>query len=79
MRDRTALAPVLATGAFSVVAYTALTQGLLTGQAAIVVVLSTLSSAVTVLMARLIGNTHVAKHQWLVMSVIIVGVALIKS
>jgi drug/metabolite transporter (DMT)-like permease len=77
--DRAALVPVLATGAFSVVAYVALSLGLATGKVAIVVVLSTLASAVTVLLARLLDDARVAKHQWFAIAVIIVGLILIRS
>jgi drug/metabolite transporter (DMT)-like permease len=76
---RAALPPVLAAGAFSVFAYTALTLGLATGHVAVVVVLSTLASAVTVLLARALNNAPVAKHQWLAIALIIVGLVLIKS
>jgi drug/metabolite transporter (DMT)-like permease len=77
--DRAALVPVLATGAFSVVAYGALSLGLATGRVAIVVVLSTLASAVTVLLARLLDDARVAKHQWFAIGVIMAGLILIRS
>jgi drug/metabolite transporter (DMT)-like permease len=77
--DRAAFVPVLATGAFSVVAYVALSLGLATGRVAIVVVLSTLASAVTVLLARLLDDARVAKHQWFAIAGIIVGLILIRS
>jgi drug/metabolite transporter (DMT)-like permease len=77
--DRIALVPVLATGACSVVGYVTLSLGLATGRVAIVVVLSTLASAVTVLMARLLDDSRVAKHQWFAIAVIVVGLVLIKS
>jgi drug/metabolite transporter (DMT)-like permease len=76
--DRAALVPVLATGAFSVVAYGALSLGLATGRVAIVVVLSTLASAVTVLLARLLDDARVAKHQWFALVAIIVGLIMIR-
>lgn len=77
--DRAGLPPVLAAGAFSVAAYVALTLGLATGHVAVVVVLSTLASAVTVLLARALSDAQVAKHQWLAIALIIVGLILIKS
>ena len=61
--DRAGLPPVLAAGAFSVAAYVALTLGLATGHVAVVVVLSTLASAVTVLLARALSDAQVAKHR----------------
>jgi drug/metabolite transporter (DMT)-like permease len=76
---RNQLAPVVATGFFSVAAFLALTLGLVTGRVAIVVVLSTLASAVTVLMARVIDKARVARHQWLAIAAIIGGLMLIKG
>ncbi len=73
-----ALMPVLASGVFGVLAYVALAVGLTTGRVAVVVVLSTLASAVTVLLSRMFEKAHVAKHQWLAIAVIIVGLGLIK-
>lgn len=72
-------ASVFATGLFSASGFIALTIGLLTGQVAIVVVLSTLASAVTVLMSSAIDGAHVAKHQWAALTVIIAGLILIRS
>jgi drug/metabolite transporter (DMT)-like permease len=77
--NRIALVQVFATGACSVVAYVTLSLGLATGHVAIVVVLSTLASAVTVLLARLLSDSRVAKHQWFAIAVIVVGLVLIKS
>jgi drug/metabolite transporter (DMT)-like permease len=71
--------PVLGTGLFSAAGNAALTMGQSTGRVAIVVVLSTLASAVTVLLSRLRDRAAVAWHQWLAMSVIIAGLMLIKS
>jgi uncharacterized membrane protein len=54
-------------------------MGQSTGRVAIVVVLSTLASAVTVLLSRLMDRATIAVHQWLAMGVIIAGLILIKS
>jgi drug/metabolite transporter (DMT)-like permease len=70
---------VLGAGLFSAAAYAALTIGQSTGRVAIVVVLSTLASAVTVLLSRLIDRAAIAVHQWLAMGVIIAGLILIKG
>ncbi|HEX4152499.1 MAG TPA: DMT family transporter [Steroidobacteraceae bacterium] len=70
--------PVLATGLFGGMGYGALTLGLATGRIAIVVVLSTLASAVTVVLARLVDRAPVARHQWVGMMVVIAGLILIK-
>jgi drug/metabolite transporter (DMT)-like permease len=71
--------PVLGAGLFSAAANAALTIGQSTGRVAIVVVLSTLASAVTVLLSRLRDRATIAPHQWLAMGVIIAGLILIKS
>jgi drug/metabolite transporter (DMT)-like permease len=71
--------PVLATGLFSAAAYAALTVGQSTGQVAVVIVLSTLASAVTVLLSRLIDRAAIATHQWLAIGVIVCGLILIKG
>jgi drug/metabolite transporter (DMT)-like permease len=76
---RAALAPVLVAGLCSAAAYLALTVGQSTGRVAIVVVLSTLASAVTVLLSRLIDRASIAKHQWLAMVLIIGGLIIIKG
>ena len=77
--DRGQMGPVFAAGLFSAAAYAALTVGQSTGHVAVVVVLSTLASAVTVLLARLIDRARIAPHQWLAMAVIIGGLILIRS
>jgi drug/metabolite transporter (DMT)-like permease len=71
--------PVLGAGLCSAAANAALTLGQSTGRVAIVVVLSTLASAVTVLLSRLVDRAAIALHQWLAMGVIIAGLILIKS
>ena len=71
--------PVLGAGLFSAAANAALTIGQSSGRVAIVVVLSTLASAVTVLLSRLRDRATIAAHQWLAMAVIIAGLILIKS
>ena len=71
--------PVLGAGLFSAAANAALTSGQSTGRVAVVVVLSTLASAVTVLLSRFRDGASIAVHQWLAMGVIIGGLMLIKS
>jgi drug/metabolite transporter (DMT)-like permease len=71
--------PVLGAGLFSAAANAALTMGQSTGRVAIVVVLSTLASAVTVLLSRFRDRATLVLHQWLGMGVIIAGLILIKS
>jgi drug/metabolite transporter (DMT)-like permease len=77
--NRSQMPAVAGTGLFSAAAYFSLTLGLSTHRVAIVVVLSTLASAVTVLMSRFIDRAVIAVHQWAAMAVIIGGLILIKS
>jgi drug/metabolite transporter (DMT)-like permease len=70
---------VLGAGLFSAAAYAALAIGQSTGRVAIVVVLSSLASAVTVLLSRLIDRAAIALHQWLAMGVIVAGLILING
>jgi drug/metabolite transporter (DMT)-like permease len=71
--DRRCCSPrTLAVGGF-----VTLTAGLATGQVAIVVVLSSLTSAITVLIARIFGAARVALHQWAAITVIVLGLILI--
>jgi len=74
-----ALALVLATGGLGVVGFIALTLGFGTGEVGIVTVLSSLASAVTVLLARLANKSRISIHQWLALAAIIVGLVLIKT
>jgi drug/metabolite transporter (DMT)-like permease len=69
----------MASGAFGVGAYVALTLGLTTGRVAVVVVLSTLASAVTVMLSRIVEKAHVARHQWVAIAVTLLGLALIRG
>lgn len=74
-----ALLTVMASGVFGVGAYVALTLGLSTGRVAVVVVLSTLASAVTVMLSRIVEKAHVARHQWVAIAVTLLGLALIRG
>jgi drug/metabolite transporter (DMT)-like permease len=77
--SRAQLPAVLGAGLFSAAAYLALTLGLTTSHVAIVVVISTLASAVTVLLSRLLDGAAVAGHQWAAIGAIVCGLILIKS
>jgi drug/metabolite transporter (DMT)-like permease len=74
-----ALALVLATGGLGVVGFIALTLGFGTGEVGIVTVISSLASAVTVLLARVAGKSRISIHQWLALGAIIFGLILIKT
>ncbi|HTV50385.1 MAG TPA: DMT family transporter [Steroidobacteraceae bacterium] len=74
-----AVRTIVLSSALFVLGYLALTWGFATGHIAVVVVLSTLGSAVTVLLARVLDRAHIATHQWLALGVIILGLVLIRS
>jgi drug/metabolite transporter (DMT)-like permease len=73
------LLPGLSAGVLSIIGFAALTLGLGTGQVAVVVVLSSLTSAITVLLARLLNGTRLGLHQWLAVALIICGLVLIRT
>lgn len=75
--ERSMLAPLLLASALAVGGFVTLTAGLATGQVAIVVVLSSLTSAITVLIARICGAARVALHQWAAITAIVLGLVLI--
>jgi drug/metabolite transporter (DMT)-like permease len=62
----------------SVFAFLALTSGLATGRVAVVVVLSSLSSAVTVMLSRMIHHQRLAWHQWAAIALVVCGLAFMK-
>jgi drug/metabolite transporter (DMT)-like permease len=73
------LLPGLAASLLSIVGFFALTLGLSTGRVAIVVVLSSLTSGITVLLARFINRTRLAWHHWLAIAAILSGLGLIRA
>jgi uncharacterized membrane protein len=73
-----ALLTIVMSGFFGVLAYVALATGLATGMIAIVVVLSTLASAVTVFMSRIFERAAIARHQWLALTLIVAGLSLVR-
>ncbi len=68
---------VIGAGLLGMVGYTTFTAGLGTGHVAVVTVLSSLAAAVTVLVARFALREHLARHQWLGVGAILVGIGLI--
>jgi uncharacterized membrane protein len=72
------LMPAIAASVFSVIGFVTLTSGLNTGHTAVVVVLSSLSSAVTVSIACSVRRTRLELHQWLALAFIMAGLALIR-
>jgi drug/metabolite transporter (DMT)-like permease len=66
-------------GLLGVTAYAAFTAGLATGHVSIVTVLSSLATAVTVLIACVVLRERLAIHQWAGVAAIIGGVVLINA
>ncbi len=84
LRPSLALSPpdagaMLGTGAIAVVGYLAVSAGLATGQVAIVTVLSSLQSAITVGLACLFLDERLALHQWLGVAIVAGGLGLIHA
>jgi drug/metabolite transporter (DMT)-like permease len=73
------LSKVFAVGVLGACGYAALVLGFATGQVAVVTVLSTLASLVTVLCARLLAAEPVAPHQWVGALAVVGGLALING
>ncbi len=62
-----------------VAGFVALTAGLATGRVAIVVALSSLTSAITVLLGRVVSDMRVAAYQWLAIAAIVTGLILVRT
>jgi drug/metabolite transporter (DMT)-like permease len=73
------LAPGAAAATLSIIAFLALTTGVATGRVAIVVVLSSLTSAVTVILARVLEHARMAWHQWLAIASVVIGLCLMRQ
>ena len=69
---------VFSTGSLALAGFAALTAGLATGELAIVTVLSSLQSAVTVGLACIVLRERLARHQWLGVAVVVTGLALVQ-
>ena len=74
-----ALVGVLAVSSLNTLALIALMAGLRLGPTAVVSVMSSLFSAVTVLLAFLFLKERLGRHQWLGVAVILLGVALVNA
>jgi drug/metabolite transporter (DMT)-like permease len=70
--------PTLWASIFSIVGFIALTVGLGTTHVAVVVALSSLTSAVTVLLARTFSTMRLSWHQWVALATIVGGLVLIR-
>jgi drug/metabolite transporter (DMT)-like permease len=70
--------PAVAASVCSVIGFVTLTSGVSTGHTAVVVVLSSLSSAVTVLIACSVRRMRLELHQWLALVSVVAGLAVIR-
>jgi drug/metabolite transporter (DMT)-like permease len=75
---RSQLLPGLAASILSMVGFLALNLGISRGHLAVVVVLSSLTSAITVLIAQVYGGERLVRHQWLAIALIVGGLILIR-
>lgn len=78
-RPLSLMIPGVAAAILSIVAFVALALGLATGRTAVVVVLSSLTSAVTVVLARIRRSARMAWHQWIALAVIVTGLSLMRK
>ncbi len=74
-----ALPAVLGSGLLSAAGYIAFSIGLGTGEVAVVTVMSSLTSAVTALLGRVVLHERLARHQWAGVAAIIAGLVLING
>jgi uncharacterized membrane protein len=65
-------------GAVAVLGFVVVSMGLATGRVAIVTVLSSLQTAVTVGLACVFLRERLARHQWVGVSAIVVGLGLVR-
>jgi hypothetical protein len=69
------LLPMLSSGVLSILGFLALSIGVGTGRVAVVMVLSSPTSAFTVVLARLFNDTRLGLHQWFATVLITAGLA----
>lgn len=69
---------VLGTGTVAVLGFVVISAGLATGRVAIVTVLSSLQSAITVGLAYALLGERLARHQWLGVVVVVIGIGLVR-
>jgi uncharacterized membrane protein len=77
--ERASMAMLLAAAGLGVAGFVALTLGLATGRLAIVVALSSVTSAITVLLGRVLDGARLAVHQWLAVAAVVGGLMLLRS
>ncbi|HTT01986.1 MAG TPA: DMT family transporter [Steroidobacteraceae bacterium] len=77
--ERAASISVFGSGALGAAGFLSMSAGLATGRVALVAVLSSLTSAITVFVGRTLGDTHLALHQWLAIALIVAGLMLVRT
>jgi uncharacterized membrane protein len=59
--------------------FVALTLGLATGRLGVVVALSSVTSAIPVLLGRMLDGARLAAHQWFAVGAVVAGLVLLRS
>lgn len=77
--ERTSLAAVLTASGLGVAGFLTLTLGLATGRLGVVVALSSVTSAITVLLGRGLDGARLAVHQWLAVAAVVAGLVLLRG
>jgi drug/metabolite transporter (DMT)-like permease len=78
-RDLSLVVPSLAAAVLGTLAFVALMLGVAAGQPAVVIVISSLASAVTVILGRLVSKASMAWHQWLAMALVLIGLSVMRQ
>jgi drug/metabolite transporter (DMT)-like permease len=73
------LGALLAASGLGLGGFIALTLGLATGRLAVVVALSSVTSAITVLLGRVLDGARLAVHQWLAVAAVVAGLVLLRA
>jgi drug/metabolite transporter (DMT)-like permease len=73
------MAVILGTAALAVSGFVIVSAGLATGHVAVVVVLTSLQSAISVGLACLLQGERLARHQWLGVAAVVAGLALVRA
>jgi len=76
---RPVIAALLGASGLGVAGFVALTLGLATGRLGVVVALSSVTSAITVLLGRVLDDARLAVHQWLAVAAVVAGLMLLRS
>jgi len=77
--ESASIGTVLAAAGLGVAGFVALTLGLATGRLGVVVALSSVTSAITVLLGRMLDGARLAAHQWFAVAAVVAGLMLLRS